>query len=138
MSRPAALRITTGQIETLVSHARAEAPCECCGVIGLHNDRVEAIFAASNVAASPSRYEADPCDLLEIYASIETRALSPGGVYHSHPRGPAYPSEIDIENALHPDAIHWIVSPAGPHDARVRAFRIVDREVVEIPLLSEA
>lgn len=128
------MRIARHQIDTLVAHARAEYPHECCGLIGSRDRHIEAIFPAVNAAASPLRYAIDPDELLRIHVSIDQHGLVPGGVYHSHPRGTAYPSQTDIELALHPDALHVIISLADPDNAQLRAFHIRDRAVVEVAL----
>jgi proteasome lid subunit RPN8/RPN11 len=50
------------------------------------------------------------------------------GIYHSHPRTPAYPSPADVEMAFYPEAAYFIISLEPSVD--LRAFRI-DRERIE-------
>jgi proteasome lid subunit RPN8/RPN11 len=52
------------------------------------------------------------------------------GIYHSHPRSPAEPSQTDINLADYPEYVYLIVSLAEAEPV-VRAWRIADRKVSE-------
>ena len=132
------MRISQAQINQLIAHARADHPNECCGLIGSKDGRVSEIFEAINAAASPLRYELDPRDLLRIFEELDEKSLDLGAIYHSHTRSAAYPSQTDINLALYPDSLYVIVSIAEPDSPDVRAFRIVDRQVTEVPLEVDA
>jgi proteasome lid subunit RPN8/RPN11 len=54
------------------------------------------------------------------------------GVYHSHPRTPAYPSISDVEMAFYPEAIYFIVSLETGID--LRAFRIEGSRIDNVEL----
>jgi [CysO sulfur-carrier protein]-S-L-cysteine hydrolase len=54
------------------------------------------------------------------------------GIYHSHPRSPAEPSQTDINLAHYPHWLYVIVSLAG--EPNVRAWRIADGKVEEEPV----
>jgi proteasome lid subunit RPN8/RPN11 len=51
------------------------------------------------------------------------------GIYHSHPKSPAEPSQTDINLATYPHWRYVIVSPES--DPVVRVWRIVDGNVDE-------
>ena len=51
------------------------------------------------------------------------------GIYHSHPRSPAEPSQTDINLAHYPDWTSWIVSLEN--EPEVRIWRIADGSVAE-------
>ena len=56
------------------------------------------------------------------------------GIYHSHPRSPAEPSQTDINLAHYPHWTYLIVSLERPEEPVVRAWRIADgRAVAELP-----
>lgn len=128
------MRITRQQIDSLIAHARAEWPRECCGLIGVRGNCVAAISPMRNVAASPVRYRLDPPELLRVLLGFEARKLVFGGIYHSHPQGSGRPSPTDIELARQPGVIHLIISLAEADAPAVRAFRIVDGQVGEVRL----
>ncbi len=121
------MRITRAQWDEMVSHARAEAPNECCGLVRLHDGVVEEVTRAHNERASPYGYSLDAKTLLAAFNAVEEGYGV--GVYHSHPRSPAEPSQTDINLAEYPDYLYLIVSLATEPD--VRAWQIVDRRVTE-------
>jgi proteasome lid subunit RPN8/RPN11 len=128
------LRISSSLVEELVSHAREELPNECCGIIATKDGEAIKVFRAANAYASPLRYEIDSKDLINIYLEIEGLGWELGGIYHSHTKSPAEPSQTDINEARWPDAVYLIVSLANPDHPDVRAFLIEDSSVSEVEL----
>jgi [CysO sulfur-carrier protein]-S-L-cysteine hydrolase len=66
---------------------------------------------------------------------MEHAGLELGGIYHSHPRSPAFPSQADIRLALYPDAVYVIVGLAH-QEPDVRGYRIRDGHVDAEPLVA--
>jgi len=145
----------------LLGHARQEAPRECCGVLSLDQPGGGPSPAAGptpvaaagrlplryhqtrNRAPSPNRYEMDPDDLLAILDGLDAENASLWGLFHSHVRHEALPSEVDRTNAYYPEAIYLILSlkPGADlgrglavEEAALRGFRIWDGEVEEVAL----
>lgn len=119
-------RVLADQITRL---ARKAVPLEVVGLLaGPRPGKITAVYPLENVATSPERaYVADPAGLARALASIRSERLELVAIYHSHPHGPANPSETDIARAAW-DVPHLIV------DARtlvVRAWLLTDgvREV---------
>lgn len=85
----------------LVQLARLAEPREACGVLlgRREEDRVVllGVRAARNlrVADGTMRFELDPGALVAITDEAGALGLEVVGVFHSHPRGPAVPSEAD-------------------------------------------
>jgi proteasome lid subunit RPN8/RPN11 len=98
-------------MRTMLAHARRDRPRECCGVLVGAGARVLAAVPMRNVAPGRTRYRVDPADHVALRRVL--RVIAPGtsivGVYHSHPRGRAEPSETDVSEALYPDWVHIIV-----------------------------
>src|SRR5579884_152926 len=128
------MRISPDLYAEMIEHARAEAPNECCGMIGSRHGQAVRLYAATNAAASPLRYEIDGAEQIRIYNEIEDAGLELGAIYHSHTRTEPYPSQTDINLAFYPDSLYVIVGLAGP-DPEVRAFTIRDGEVAEAELI---
>lgn len=127
------MRVPLELYKDIVDHARAEAPNECCGMIASRDGEAVRVYPATNVAASPLRYEIDGAEQYRIQMEIEDSGLDLGAIYHSHTRTEPYPSQTDINLAFYPDAVYVIVGLAGePPD--VRAFTIRDGEVREAEL----
>ena len=124
-------------LDELIAHAREDAPDECCGIVAARDGRAVKLFRATNAEASPVRYSLDPREQYEITMEIERRGWDLGVIYHSHTRSPAYPSQTDVNLAFYPDALYVIVSVVDPDSPEVKAFRIVDRQIEEVPLSVE-
>jgi [CysO sulfur-carrier protein]-S-L-cysteine hydrolase len=120
--------------DEMVAHARAEAPNECCGMIGGRDGSATSIHRARNAEESPLRYLIHPTDQLRIMEEIEARGEELAAIYHSHTGSPAYPSQTDINLAENwPDPLYVICSLAD-RKPEVRAFEIRDGEVEEVTL----
>jgi proteasome lid subunit RPN8/RPN11 len=127
------MRMTRAQWDELVAHARDEAPNECCGYRRMDDGSVAETFRSRNLRASPYGYELDPHSL---FAANDLDDEGHGvGIYHSHPRSPAEPSQTDINLAHYPHWLYLIVSLAD--DPVVRAWRIADGRVEEEPITLE-
>jgi proteasome lid subunit RPN8/RPN11 len=124
------MRISSELYAQMTEQARAEAPNECCGMIGTRDGEAVRIYPTVNTAASPLRYEIDGAEQLRIYNEIEDAGLELGAIYHSHTRTDPYPSQTDINLAFYPDSLYVIIGVAGP-EPKVRAFSIRDGEVCE-------
>jgi [CysO sulfur-carrier protein]-S-L-cysteine hydrolase len=122
------MRIARSMLDQIVAQARAEAPNECCGIVGTRDGRAVTVYPVRNAAASPLRYEIDPSDQLRVFEALDDAELEVGAIYHSHTRSAPEPSQTDINLAFYPDAVYVIVGVAGEEDD-VRAWRIVDGRV---------
>jgi proteasome lid subunit RPN8/RPN11 len=130
------MRISRALYNELIEHARAEAPNECCGMIGSRNGVAVEVHRATNAAASPLRYEIDGPEQYRIQMAIEDAGHDLGAIYHSHTRSAPEPSQTDINLAFYPDAVYVIVGLAG-EEPDVRGWRIVDGRVAPADLVVE-
>ena len=121
-----------------IAHAKAEAPNECCGVLAGESGKITKLFRATNAEMSPVRYNIDSRELLHIYQEIERKGWEFLGIYHSHTHSQAYPSSTDVQLALWPDSIYFIVSLMDKERPQIRAFRIIDEVISEEDLEVEA
>jgi len=115
--------------DEIISHARAESPGECCGLIGGAGTRTQTIYPMRNVAADPLvTYEAAPEDLFAAQRAMRERGEQLLAIYHSHPRAnDPTPSATDVRLAYYPSAVYFIVGLGGEEPC-LRAFRISERE----------
>jgi [CysO sulfur-carrier protein]-S-L-cysteine hydrolase len=128
------MRIDRELYDEMVTHARADAPNECCGMVASRDGEAVKVYPATNTAASPLRYEIDGAEQYRIQLEIDDAGLDLGAIYHSHTRSAPYPSQTDINLAFYPDALYVIVGLADG-DPDVRAFSIRDGQVSEAELL---
>jgi proteasome lid subunit RPN8/RPN11 len=119
----------------VVAHAQADAPLEACGLIAMDGEgRVVRVYPLRNSSATPATaFTLDPDDHHAAIVDAESRGWKIGGVYHSHPRGPAIPSPIDLRAPTDSEWIHAIVG-LGAGEPEVRFWRISDAAVTEVPL----
>jgi proteasome lid subunit RPN8/RPN11 len=115
----------------VVAHARACLPEEACGLVAGKDGRAARILPMRNLDRSASTYRLDPVEQLAAFDEIEREGFELLAIYHSHPSGPAEPSDLDRRLAFYPDARYLIVSLADPGRPEVRAFRIADGAAVE-------
>jgi [CysO sulfur-carrier protein]-S-L-cysteine hydrolase len=129
------MRIAGALIDQIVSHARREAPNECCGMVAGSNGEATRVYPARNAEGSPLRYTIHPSDQLRIMTEIEERGEQIAAIYHSHTKSPPEPSQTDINLAeLWPDPVYLICGIADPEDPSVRGFQIRDGRVEEVAL----
>ncbi|MEO8330520.1 MAG: M67 family metallopeptidase [Candidatus Nanopelagicales bacterium] len=119
--------------DAIVTHARADHPDECCGVVAgpVGTDRPQRFIPMINSARSATFYEFDSMDLLKLYREMDDRDEEPVVIYHSHTATEAYPSRTDISYASEPDAHYVLVSTREQDMHEFRSFRIVDGVVSE-------
>jgi [CysO sulfur-carrier protein]-S-L-cysteine hydrolase len=131
------LKIDQASYDAIVSHAKRDHPDEACGVVAgpEGSDRPERFVPMVNAAGSPTFYEFDSTELLQLYKEMDRRDEEPVVIYHSHTATEAYPSRTDIRLASEPNAHYVLVSTAehgnseGP--VEFRSYRIVEGEVTE-------
>ena len=95
--------------ETMVAHAEATFPNECCGVmfgkIDTDQENVPKLVTQAvpmeNAyrGAQEDRYELKPEDLLAADKRARATGLDMIGIFHSHPDCDAYFSKTDLENS---------------------------------------
>ncbi|MFI6349511.1 Mov34/MPN/PAD-1 family protein [Streptomyces sp. NPDC050560] len=130
------LTITQDLYDRIVAHARKDHPDEACGAVAgpEGEDRPERFIPMLNAARSPTFYEFDSHDLLQLDKEMRARKEDPVIFYHSHTATEAYPSRTDISYANEPGAHYVLVSTAdtdGFGEFQFRSFRILDGVVEE-------
>ena len=119
--------------DAIVAHAKRDHPDEACGVVAgpEGSDRPERFVPMVNAAGSPTFYEFDSLELLQLYKEMDARDEEPVVIYHSHTATEAYPSRTDITYAGEPGAHYLLVSTRDPRVTEVRSFSIVEGTVTE-------
>ena len=124
------IQLTLAHLNEIISHARAMAPAECCGLIsGTDDGCAKTIYRLRNVAREKRvSYEAAPEELFAAQRQMREQGEQLLTIYHSHPRSAEpTPSETDVRLAYYPSAVYLIIGLGG-NDPVMRAFRISERE----------
>ena len=132
--------LTRAQHDQIVAQARAEAPLECCGLIGGQGETALQIYPARNADQSRVHYTIDPRDMLNATRDIEdVQGWEISAFYHSHPRSDAYPSPTDVREAVESGYSEYsrfiIVSLMNPERPVMRCFWLRGEVISEEPLL---
>jgi len=128
------VRISQALIDAMVAHAREDLPNECCGMIGGRDGEATQVVRVENAAASPLRYEMDPQGQFDGLRSIEDAGEELVGIYHSHTRSAAYPSQTDVNQAaMWPEQVYVIVSLAE-EEPEVKAYLLQDLKIADVDL----
>lgn len=128
------LRLPRALADRIVEQARSEHPNEACGLLAGTNGSATRIFPTTNAERSPVIYRIDPKEQFRVFKQIEDEGLELVGIYHSHTRSPAYPSNTDVAQAYYPEAVYLIVSLAQPDSPDLRGYQINDGKVAEVAL----
>jgi proteasome lid subunit RPN8/RPN11 len=97
----------------IVDHCRAALPNEGCGMLALDGDRVVKVYPTGNDDSSPTSYTIPPQDHYDALMDAESHGWRLGGVFHSHPRGPATMSATDLARVTDPDWVYVVVNLNG-------------------------
>jgi proteasome lid subunit RPN8/RPN11 len=169
---PIALEIPRDLHDAMVAHCLREAPLECCGLLGGVASFVFVALAAPaapaapaacrglpggivprassfhplrNAAASETRYDADPHDVIDAVVALRRRGAEVLAIYHSHPRWEAIPSRTDLRDnhwgpvpriivsllGEIPDVRVWRLDPDSYQDL---PWRIVEPQAADTPM----
>lgn len=131
------LRLPRATYDAIVAHAKRDHPDEACGIVAgaEGSDAPTRHVPMVNAAGSPTFYEFDSTELLELYKQMWANDEEPVVIYHSHTATEAYPSRTDIGLANEPGSHYVLVSTRehGNSDGPVefRSYRIVSGVVTE-------
>ncbi|MGN6662836.1 MAG: Mov34/MPN/PAD-1 family protein [Solirubrobacterales bacterium] len=129
------MKISQELIDEMVAHAREDLPNECCGMIGGRDGAATRVVRVGNAAASPLRYEMDPQGQYDALKRIEDAGEELVGIYHSHTRSAAYPSQTDVNEArMWPEQTYVIVSLENEEAPDVKAYDLADLKIADVDL----
>jgi len=127
------LILVPGLLEQMIAHAKRCRPAEACGLL-TGRDSAERYIPVTNISAKEHEYEMDPAELITALRGVRETGERLIAIFHSHPSGPAEPSQSDIDRAYYPEAAHLIISFGEPERPLAVPFRIVDGQVLPIEL----
>lgn len=120
-------------MDQLITHAQQCLPEEACGFLVGHGDSAERFVPALNTLRSSTRFSVQPQFLFDFFRNLRRTGEQMVAVFHSHPSGPAVPSNRDIAEAHYIGVAYVIVSLADERPD-IRAWRLAADEAMEIEL----
>ncbi len=133
------MKISQNLIDEMVEHARRDLPNECCGLVGGIDGTATTVYPIRNEFESPLRYKLDSRDQLRVQEK-EMRGAGEEvvGIYHSHTKSAAYPSQTDVNEAvIWPEPMYLIISLADSTAPEVKGYWLRDLKVAEAELVVE-
>lgn len=129
------MKISQQLIDEMIAHAREDLPDECCGMIGGRDGAATSVVRVENAAHSPLRYEMDSQGQYDALKEIEGAGDELIGIYHSHTRSAAYPSQTDVNEArMWPEQVYVIVSLENEEAPDVKAYDLADLKIADVHL----
>lgn len=131
------LILSEGDWEKMRESVIQHLPEEACGLLaGVAHEAiylVKEVLPIENVLHSGTRFRMHAHQQVNAFNYIEANSLHLVGIFHSHPKGPAFPSETDIHEAYYPECAYLIWSPLA-ENWQCRGFLIQKGMVQEIPI----
>ena len=126
--------LTKHQMNKILSHSEGAYPEECCGLlVGERRSGdiyVYEVHESTNIADTPvDRFEIDPQLRFDLERRMRGENLDLVGVYHSHPDGPALPSQIDIERTWESNLVWLITAVKGGNAVDITAHILIGSEL---------
>ena len=124
--------------ETILAHAKKEAPVEACGLIAGRiedNDKyIEKVYILTNVDHAEEHFTLDPKEQLSAVKDMRANGLVPLGNWHSHPVSPSRPSDEDKRLAYDSKASYMILSLMDEEPV-LNSFHIENNEAAKEDLV---
>lgn len=124
------LHLEAQLLEQMIDHTRGCLPEEGCGFLIGHGNSARRFLPVPNALGSSREFQVEPQVLFNLFRDLRSSGEDLVGICHSHPKGPARPSDRDVAEACYPSAFHVIVSFGSP-EPEIRAWRIDDGHVLE-------
>jgi proteasome lid subunit RPN8/RPN11 len=130
---PESISIHKEHWQEMLTHVLDSLPEEACGLLGGKDECVFLVLPVDNIAQSSVSFRMDPRQQVEGLMHLERGELELVGIYHSHPCGPASPSDSDLKEAAYSEAAFLIWSKIDG-EWQCNAFALLPGEAREIPI----
>jgi len=120
--------------EEMKEHVISCLPEEACGLLAGNGELVQEVIPVTNTLHSPYRFRMDPEEQVAAMMYMAEQGYQMLGIFHSHIKGPASPSETDNAESTYPEVAFLIWSREGENWS-CRAFRLTGEASTEIPIV---
>jgi proteasome lid subunit RPN8/RPN11 len=129
------LILPLGIIQTILEDVESGIPEEVCGLLSGKGSKVQRQFSITNTFHSPDKFFMDGQQMLAAFNWMEQQNQELLAIYHSHPNGPATPSETDLAEDYYPMVVKIIVSKEIC-DWQVKGYIINGAAYQEVPIIN--
>ncbi len=134
------IKMRRSDYETILAHAKKEAPVEACGLIAGRFDGddkiIEKVYILTNTDHAEEHFTLDPREQLAAVKDMRANGLEQLGNWHSHPVSPSRPSDEDKRLAYDSTASYMILSLMND-DPVLNSFHIEGDTAVKEELIIE-
>jgi [CysO sulfur-carrier protein]-S-L-cysteine hydrolase len=127
-------RITKKHYDIIVKQGIDNLPIESGGFVGGREDFIKGLLPIYNqyLEDQTGTFAFSKEDVLRAHQFFKKHDLEYYGLYHTHPKGAAYPSPQDIATG---HRYHFILSLADPNQPIFAAYEIVNSKPINIPII---
>ena len=130
---PDKLIIPSEMVDVMRAHIQRSIPEEACGILGGNGNLVKCVIPDTNELHSPLKFRMAPEEQYKAFTWLENKAYDMLGYYHSHPVGPAFPSETDLRQFSYPGVVIVLLSPENS-TWKIKGFIIRDNAIEEVDI----
>jgi len=126
-------KITLKHYRTIVKQGLDNLPMEAGGFVGGRDGVIRGILPLYNMHLydKTGTFTFTGEDVERAHAFCKKHNLEYYGLYHTHPKGVAYPSDADIQTGM---PYHFILSLRNPESPEFAAYRIEKNIPIQVPL----
>jgi proteasome lid subunit RPN8/RPN11 len=119
----------------MIRAAEASREVEVCGLVSAKHGQACQLYPVRNIADNPGRrFEMDPGEQIAAMKAMRDKHESLFAIYHSHPRGPAQPSALDIAQAAYPDVLYLIIALSADRETELCGFYLHSHSPQQVEL----
>lgn len=122
-------------VNQMLHQAQTSPDTEVCGLIAAKDGRPTRFIPVTNVAGQPDRlFSMAPKQQIDALRRMREEGEELFGIFHSHPRSPAVPSDRDLQEAGYPNALYLIASLNTKGVLEMRGYRLHGGKSEEVAL----
>lgn len=120
----------------LLHYAQQTPEIEICGLVSAKNGVPQTCYPISNTAnETKTHFLLDSHEQIAAMKKMRQNGEELLAIYHSHPTAPACPSTLDLDMANYENTLYFIISLNTKGILELRAFKIENKNALEIPVV---
>ena len=127
------IKLSESDKKILSEYSENQKPKESCALLFGKDNQVLDLFLTENIEKSPVNFTISNEQLIEGYKTAEEKKMEVVGIFHSHPKSDAYPSNTDKE-FMQSNPVVWIIYSGI--NKNFKAF-LLESDIIEIPIIEK-
>ena len=123
-------------VNKMLAHAQKNPDVEVCGLIGSSIEQIKTYYPIDNISKKPNcQFLMDAPQQINAMKKMRDKQQQLFAIVHSHPKGSAVPSQLDIEESSYKKAYYIIISLNTKGVLEIRAYTQQSSSMQEIDLV---